>query len=417
MKNKLTSILVLTSLLFSLFLINFVSANNEQLSVTLQSQSPDPVEPGQTVVLKFKVEALGSESSEDAIVKIMPKFPFTIYGDYTEKNIGKLRASSTGADAEIVEFKLKVDENAVEGEVGIDLIVSMGEVDIVYTNDELTIDIQTQDAVLDITSIISEPKQIAPGQDATVKIMVKNLADSLLKDIKFKLDFDDDDIPLAPYQSSSERRIASLKTNYQNSLEFRIIADPSATPGLYKVPLTITYNDEKGNAYSVSDLLAITVGEVPDVKIYIKKSDVLQDNSAGKVTLELANAGSSNIKYMELYLLPSEDYKLVSTTDYFYLGDVDSDDTESEEINIFINNGVDKLNLPIQIKYYDANNKEFQQTVDLEMELYSSSKLKKYGVLESSNTWMFLVLIILAIGGYIYYKKFYKKNQSKNRSK
>jgi hypothetical protein len=411
MKNKLTSIFVLISLLLSLFLINFVSATGEQISVTLQSQSPDPVEPGQTVVLKFKVENSGQESTKDTIVKIVPKFPFTIYGDEAEKNIGKLRASSTGADSEIVEFKLKVDENAVEGEVGIDLIVSMGDVGRAYTNGELTIDIQTQDAVLDITSITSEPKQIAPGQNAIIKIMVKNLADSLLKDIKFKLDFSGADIPLAPYQSSSERRVANLKTNYQNSLEFNIIADPSATPGLYKVPLNITYNDEKGNAYSVSDILAITVGEVPDVKIYIKKSDVLQDNNAGKVTIELANAGSSNVKYMELYLLPSEDYTLVSTTDYFYLGDVDSDDTESEEINIFINNGVDKLNLPIQIKYYDANNKEFQQTVDLEMELYSSSKLKKYGVVESSNTWMFFVLIILAIGGYVYYKKFYKKKK------
>ena len=409
MKSKILSVIILLSLLFSLLLVD--SATATEVSVTLQSQSPDPVEPGQTVVLKFKIENTGKESSDDVIVKVMPKFPFTIYGDETEKNIGKLRASSTGADSEIVEFKLKVDENAVEGEVGIDLIAYVGEAGYAYTNGELTVDIQTQDAVLDITSITSDPKQIAPGQDAKITIMVKNLADSLLKDIKFKLDFDDDDIPLAPYQSSSERRVASLKTNYQDSLSFRIIADPSATPGLYKVPLTITYNDEKGNAYSVSDILAITVGEVPDVKVYIKKSDVLQDNSAGKITLELANAGSSNVKYLELYLLPSEDYKLVSTTDYFYLGDVDSDDTESEEIDVFIKNGVDMLNMPVQIKYYDANNKEFQQTIDLKMELYSASKLKKYGVLESSNTWMFFVLIILAIGGYVYYKKFYKKKK------
>ncbi len=411
MKSKILSVIVLLSLLFSLLLVDSVIALGEQISVTLQSQSPDPVEPGQTVTLKFKIENSGQESSEDTIVKIMPQFPFTIYGDKTEKNIGKLRASSTGADAEIVKFKLKVDENAVEGEMGIDLVVFMGEAGRAYTNGELTVDVQTQDALLDITSITSDPKQIAPGQDAKVTIMIKNLADSLLKDIKFKLDFDDDNIPLAPYQSSSERRISSLNTNYQDSLSFIIIASPDATPGLYKVPLTITYNDEKGNSYSVSDILAITVGEVPDVKVYIKKSDVLQDNSAGKITLEIANAGSSNIKYMELYMLPSEDYKLVSTTNYFYLGDVDSDDTESEEINIFINNGVDSVSMPIQIKYYDANNKEFQQTIDLEMELYSSSKLKKYGVVESSNSWMFFVLIILAIGGYIYYKKFYKKKK------
>jgi hypothetical protein len=411
MKNRSTNIIVLFSLLLSLFLVSSVGAIGEQISVTLQSQSPDPVEPGQLVTLKFKVENIGKESTEDIIVKITPKFPFTIYGDVAEKNLGKLRASSTGADAEIVEFKLKIDEAAVEGEVGVDLNVYIGDAGIAYTNDELTVDIQTHDAILDITSITSEPKQISPGQNAKVTIMVKNLADSLLKDIKFKLDFSGATIPLAPYQSSSERRISNLKTNFQNSLDFQVIADPSATPGLYKIPLNITYNDEKGNAYSISDILALTIGETPDVKVYIKKSAVLQDNTAGKVTLELANAGSSNVKYMELYLLPSDDYKLVSTTDYFYLGDVDSDDTESEEIDIFINRGVDTLTMPVQIKYYDANNKEFQQTVDLEMELYSSSQLKKYGVLESSNTWIFFVIILLGVGGWIYYKKYYKKNR------
>jgi hypothetical protein len=411
MRNKFTTIFVLMSLVISMFMLSSVIANGEQITVTLQSQSPDPVEPGQIVTLKFKLENSGEQSSEDVIVELREEFPFTLYSGESEKNIGKLRASSTGADAEIVEFKVKIDDNAVEGEAGVDLIIHLGEAGIAYTNNELTVDIQTHDAVLDITSITFDPKQIAPGQDAKVSIMVKNLADSLLKDVKFKLDFDDDNIPLAPYQSSSERRISSLKTGYQNSLEFRIIADPSATPGLYKVPLTITYNDEKGNAYSVSDILALTVGEVPDIKVYIKKSDVLSDNSAGKVTLEIANAGSSDVKYMELYMLPSEDYQLVSTTDYFYLGDVDSDDTESEEINVFINKGIDALSMPIQIKYYDANNKEFQQTLDLEMDLYSSFKLKKYGVVESSNSWMFFVLIILAIGGYIYYKKVYKKKK------
>jgi len=413
MMKKLQFILFVLSILIVSSLNGFAvtPGSSPQISVTLYSQSPDPVEPGQIVTLKFKVENEGKETTQDVILKLHPNFPFTLYGSSAEKNIGKLRASSTGADAEIVEFKVKVDENAVEGDTEIELLVQIGESAIAYTNNELMVTIQTHDAVLDITSISSNPKQIAPGQDAKVSIMVKNQADSVLKDVKFKLDFDSDTLPLAPYQSSSERRIALLKSGYQNSLEFQIIADPEAAPGLYKVPLTITYNDELGTSYSVSDVLALTVGEVPNLNVYLKKSTVLQSGMAGKVTIEIANAGGSDVKYLELKLLPSEYYTLVSTSDYFYLGDIDADDTGSEDVDIFINKNVETLKIPVLIKYYDANNKPFQQTLDLQMYLYSSSELKKFGVLQSSNSWMYLLIIILAIGGYVYYKRFYKKKK------
>jgi hypothetical protein len=173
--------------------------------------------------------------------------------------------------------------------------------------------------------------------------------------------------------------------------------------------LNITYNDEKGNEYLVEDILAITIGEVPKIKAYIKKSSVLQSGKDGKITLEIANSGSSDIKYLELQLLPSDDYQLVTTTDYFYLGDVDSDDTESEEIDVYINKKIDSLNVPVTLDYYDANNKQYQQQFDLKMELYSASELVKFGVLEKNNSWVYFLLFILVVVGFILYRS-YKKD-------
>jgi hypothetical protein len=392
-----------------------LSANTaySEISATLLSQTPDPVEPGQVVKVKFKIENDGVQTTKDVIVKLLPKSPFTIYNDVNEKNIGKLKASSTGADAVVVEFRIKVDEQAVEEETELELMVQVGEGAISYTDEDFMIDIQTHDAVLDITSITYEPEQIAPGENAEIYVQVKNLADSLLKDVRFKLDLSDPMLPLAPYQSSSERRISQLKSNYQSSLSFNIIADPEATPGLFKVPLNITYNDEKGNSYSVDDVLAITVGEKPKIKAYVKKSTVHKTKEEGKITLEIANSGSSDIKYLEMYVLDSEDYELISTTDYYYLGDVDSDDTESEEIDVYINKKVKILHLPLMLKYYDANNKPYQQQFDLEMPLYSSSELKRFGLVESGNGWTYIIIILLGIGGYVYYRRYKKKKDNK----
>ena len=64
------------------------------------------------------------------------------------------------------------------------------------------------------------------------------------------------------------------------------------------------------------------------------------------------------------------------------------------------------------LKYTDANNKPFQQQFDLEMNLYSSSQLKKFGVLETSNSLSYLLFIILIVVGIILYRN-YKKDPEK----
>ena len=403
-------------LILLVFLISLISVNSladvSDIDVTLVSQTPDPVEPGQTVEVRFKIENNGEESSNDAIITINPKFPLSLYKDTAKKNLGKLRASSTGADAEYVKFTLKVDEEAVEEDTELELEVNLGTNSITFIDNQFTIDIQTNDAVLDITSIIFDPKQIAPGESAKATIVVKNLADSLLKDIKFKLDFSSSTLPLAPFQSSSERRIDNLKTGFQDSMTFNIIADPSATPGLYKIPLNVTYSDEKGNDYVVEDILAVSLGDVPKLKPFIKKTTVQSSKKPGTITIGIANTGTTNVKFVELFFLESEDYKLVSPSDYYYIGDIDSDDTESEEINVYINKKQDVLKIPVKLQYVDANNKPFQQQFDLTFNLYSTSELKKFGVIESSNTNLFIIIIIILGGLYYYYYRNYKK---KNR--
>lgn len=412
---KKRGFLVLSLLIMAIFSVSLVSAisySAPHITATLMSQDPDPVEPGQIVTIKLKIENDGTETNKDVIVKLLPKFPFTLYGTSAEKNLGKLRASSTGADAEIVEFKLKVDESAVEEDAELELQIQTGDTSVSYTNNEIMVDIQTHDAVLAITSITSEPASIAPGGTAKITIMVKNTADSLLKDIKFKLDMSSSALPLAPYQSSSERRISQLQTNYQQTMTFNIIAKPDATSGLYKIPLNISYSDEQGTDYTQTDTLAMLIGEIPKVSLYLKKSTLLGAKSVGKITLEVANAGSTDIKFVELTLKPSEDYQLVTTHNYFYLGNIASDDTQSEEIDIYLNKDFEKdgkAKIPVHLKYADANNKIYQQDSELELNIYSSSELKKFGLVSGSSAWVYVLAVILVLLGIFLYRR-YRKN-------
>ncbi len=409
MKKILLLFFILAVTVASIQAIN--TPSSPRINVTFVSQSPDPVEPGQIVTIKFKIENEGTETTNDAIVRILPKYPFTIYNDVAEKNIGKLRASTTGADAIDIEFKLKIDSSAVEQETELELEIQVGEGKVSYTNNEFEIDIQTQDAVLDIKSITFEPSQIKPGETGRISLTVRNLADSLLKDIKVKLDFTSATLPLAPYQSSSERILPQLDSNFQDTLLYDVIATPDATPGLHKVPINITYYDEDGKFYAINDIIAVQIGDQPKIRAFLRKTSSLEAGSNTKVTLSLANAGASDLKFVEVTLLASESYELLGSSRYFYIGDVDTDDTESEELELFIHPDQEILTLPLKVEFLDANNHPFVQEFNLELPLFEHSELKQYGVVQSSNAGLIIVLLLLGGAGFYLYRKYRKKQK------
>lgn len=382
-----------------------VTADPLQLSATLVSQSPSPVEPGEIVTVKIQVENDGAATNQDVIVRLAPEHPLTLYRGSLEKNLGKLPAAVTGGDAREATFYLRVAEDAVEQNVPLNVYLDVGEGSLAYINDEFTIDVETRDAVLSITKVKFTPEQVPPGETATMEVTVKNFGDSLLRDLRFKLDLDDVALPLAPYQSSSEQRLSLLEGNYQDTIAFTLIADPAATTGLYKVPLQISYTDERGNPQSVTELLAVKVGETPKLRVYVRKSTVQKAGEQGIVTIGLANAGTTDIKFLEMTVQPSESYDLVSPSNYFYIGDVDSDDTESEDIHLFIDSDAEELSLPLEISYYDANNRQFTQQVTIPLALFSGGELKRYGLVESSNGWIFFVILLLAGGGFWWWRR------------
>ena len=407
---KRVGILITIILLCSISSISSLAATGPDISATIISQSPDPVEPGQVVKVKFEIENTGDDSLNDVTATLLSQYPFSLYGDLAEYRIGKLR-NTAGGDKVVIEYNLKVDEAAVEGEHTVKLQIQEGTSIIIF--EDLVIDVQTHDASLEISTVEITPEYIAPGESAQVDIMIRNLADSLLKDIIFNLDFDDDDLPLAPYKSSSEKRVGQLETNFQKTLAFTVIAEPNAVQGIYKVPLTITYNDERGKAYNISDVLALQIGKIPDLKIHVTKATLHSAKETGTVTIEIANTGVSDVKYVELELIESEEYRLISPTNYFYIGDIDSDDTETEEISLYINQKANEANIPVRMTYSDGNNMEYDRIVSLSIPLYSSRELKKFGLVEKDRSAITYIIILLLLGGGAYYYKKKKKDTKK----
>ncbi len=412
MKNKtILSLLLLSIVILSLNIVHAQTQFAAHLNISLLNQDPDPVEPGNYVDLRFKIENNGDEGVEDIILELIPEYPFSLEpGISTQKDIGSMRAHQVGVEGIIVKYRVRVDEKAIEGNNPIKLKYLLKK----YATDpgtwielpEFFIDIRSADAILEVASVDFD--KIVPGTASIVNINFKNLADSLLKSIRVKLDFTG--LPFAPIGSSNEKTILQLNAHEEKILDFTIMAEPDAESKVYKVPLNLVYQDNTGTKYNRTYTIGLIIGDEPDLSVILDQSEILKTGQAGKISIKFVNKGVTDIKFLNVKLKASKDYEIISY-DEMYVGNVDSDDYETADFNIYVNRfRKSPVDLLVSLDYKDANNNDYHKDLTLKLVLYSSSEIKKFG-LKKGNGFGGLFIFILIVGGGIYW--YWRKRKKK----
>ncbi|MFH1642910.1 MAG: COG1361 S-layer family protein [Nanoarchaeota archaeon] len=398
---------------------------NTYIDVTLVNQIPDPVEPGQYIELRFKFENWGSDVAQDISVELLPKYPFSLEpGESAIKNIGSLQGRQVDNTGIIVKYRLKVDENAVEGENEIELrfkINNKGYTSSWEKHDPFTINIQTHDAIISVESVESEPKEFAPGGEGVVSIKIKNMADSVLKEIRAKLEVSltkttttsiiTTEYPFSPIGSTNEKTITILDPGKETDFKFNLIADPNAEANVYKVPLSLIYSDELGKNYSKQLIISLVIGEEPDLAVNFEESTITAPKTKGTVSIKFINKGTNNIKFCYVTLLEDNGYSILSTENV-YIGNIDSDDYETVDFDLYINSEED-IFLPLTVEYKDANNKDYKKNIKIPLKIYSSEDAKKYGIVQSNSKVGIMIVILIVITGLFFYWRIRKKKKVK----
>jgi len=164
-------------LLICIFLIGLVSATevnyNESASHFVQIQQlkyePYPVNPGEYFDLWIKVQYAGNALPQDTIFELKPEYPFSL-----DSNENPVRSyGSLSGNSIVLNYRVRVDENAVEGtnELKLDYN-SMGNT---YTK---VFDIQVTNAQTDFDLVVQE----STGTEVSLAIanIGKNTANSLI---------------------------------------------------------------------------------------------------------------------------------------------------------------------------------------------------------------------------------------------
>lgn len=414
---KLVDRIIVLIFMFSLVagIVSAAAVSAPDFQVTLEEQNPDPVEPGEVVTLELKIENDGTETTEDVIIKIDPKYPFTLYDSSNSQNIGRMR---NGEVVTSVDFRLLVDDLAAQGDAEVAIFV--GEENSGKMQEfVLNIDIETRDAVLDISAIEIIPKRVAPGQEFDLLVTLSNEADSLLQSIYATVNTTSGGA-VASYFSSSEKVISSMSSGEKITLQYKLLVDPSYEHGLYRIPFSLDYEDRNGNSYSTTEHFSLFVVDESTIDLQVRNSVIWDEDRSGKVTFELANLGQGELKAVQLEILENNNYKLLSSQNRFYIGNVDSDDTETEEVQLAIlNSELEEVEIKVLLSYMDALNTEFKEEISLNLPIYTKDEAIELGITEKESSFGLIVMIIVALVIALwYYRKNMKgkKNSSNKKS-
>lgn len=406
--NNITKIITLFILLF--LGISSVSAA-AVLNVVLSNQNPDPVSPGNFVFLNVKVSNIGSDDINNAKLEFVENSNFKLaQGEKSLKEIGIIPAYSAGESSSsfyIGKYKVYVEPKTPQGLNTIKVKVKTPS-----NNYEYEFDVLVQEANPTLTISDLKVDEIEAGSSGNLDITLENSNSAVLNDIVLTLNLNDVEGKILTTKTGSNQLVlGNLNSNEKKNAKFELVVNPQASAQPILLPITISYEDSLGNKYTQDLSASIKVDSIPQISFNLDSQDIYTTGS-GKITFAIANPGTSTVKGVQVEILDSEDYELISG-DYQYVGNLNPDDFQTIQSEIYIKNS-NSATLKVKLSYSDSYNNKKEEMLNIPLKIYTKEELKQLGLSGATNSassatsyvvWLLIVVIIFFVGRRFGYKK------------
>ncbi len=374
------------------------------IEMRLLKHEPSPAEPGAYAdVWATIANPRGGATATNLECRVEDRAPFSVDSEENrEKDLGNL---PPGYESN-VKWRIRVDEDAVPGNNLLDITCQHDN----YPSLTLEADVYVQptEAVLSIDR--AEVPVMVPGQQANLNIKLKNLAAISVKEVSVKLDFDE--LSFAPVGSTGEKQLSIISGRGEETVSFTLITYPDAQPGVYKIPVTLSYYDRLGKEYEKEDVLGVIVDAETDLHVNVEESDLYKSASSGRVSLEIVNRGLEDVKFLSVKVLAGEGYEVTGASEV-YVGELSSDDYSGVDFRVYAEAGASQqMPFKLELSYTDAFNQQKIEEVTVNVPLYSDEELARLGITPVAGMDMVTVAIaaiILVYAAYWLYKRFKKK--------
>ena len=144
------------------------------------------------------------------------------------------------------------------------------------------------------------------------------MGNSPLRDLTFY--WENTDNIVLPVGSDNTKYIKYIEIGNSSNLEYQVIADTNAQPGLYKLNLHLSYQDSLSNqTKTINTIAGIYVGGGTDFDV------AFSDNSNGQMSFSVANIGSNPANSVSV-MIPDQPSWSVSGSNSVIIGNLNKGD-------------------------------------------------------------------------------------------
>jgi hypothetical protein len=418
--------------------------NSATVQVSVTNQSPDAARPGEPIELTLSVQNIGNNDLKDIKVALNPEYPFSkLSGEDLEKSISYLNARQDDDDAGVLKLKLMTDANASEGTYDLDIVTTCksgsGSSERTYTTTK-TVQLEVQGK--EYAQVVTVSKaDIDIAKEEPLEFIVTNTGTSPLKNLVFS--WTDPKGVVLPVYSDNTKHIKYLEAGQSVKVDYTVMADVSATPGLYTLNVNLSYENSDSNSKNIQTAAGLFVGGTTDFDVSFSES------SAGETSFSIANVGN-NIAYAVKVSIPDQDGYKVSGSSSTIVGNLEKGDYTIASFDVSNSQGGAGGNttgngpgtpsdssqagandassnsigssdpLKVQIEYTDAKGERETVIKEVDLETTASGNMtaqESRGPGNKSNGFgahlSYIVILALAGGLFVYRKKIQEKLQKR----
>lgn len=401
-------------------------SDSDAIFIDLINQNPDPAIVGDVVEIYLGIENIGGESVNNLVVELELEYPFSlVQGESAVRKISTINAYQNEDNMKIISYKIKVDDNAAADSH--DLNIRYYEQGGSFTKeDSVTIDVRGK-IMAEIIKI--DKTSLVPGKQTSLKYTINNVGNAPLKDLTFS--WLNDDKVILPVGSDNAKHIKYIDIGDSVELEYLVLADPNAEPGLYELQLYLTYTDSiTGEESEISTIAGVNVGGGTDFEVAFSES------SSGGTSFSVANIGSNPANSVSV-VVPKQSGWQVSGSNSMIIGNLNKGDYTIASFNLestlqylIVDEGDSKeptsqrsdtqesTGLKIQIAYTDTVGERniIEKTVELSPQSINSDTVPRVpgsrGIPQddgvSNNTWYIVGFVVLILG-VVFYRKYQQR--------
>jgi len=380
----------ITLLLALLIATIAVSATNAEVKASILRYEPAPAEQGNPVDIWVQLQNFGTQADHVAL-KFIPTYPFSLpTGEDAEIDAGSIAATEN----KVVKFTVFVDAGAPNGDRNITFQYKFS-ANNEWTKLETPISIQTQNAVLLIDNYKVTPSPIIPGQSAKVELTLRNPGKIGIKNVDVSLDAGN----FSTLGSGAKKRIDYIAAKETETISFQIASDTSTAIKIYNIPVSLSYQDERNKQYSDTAKISLVVNAQPELFVMVDKTDFASKQEPGKVTLKIINKGVVNLKYVNVRLVQTDQYDVLSPSLDSYVGNLDSDDFETTDFTL--KPLVLDPHLIVQVDFKDPYNVDFSKQYELPLRIITPEDLGK----KNYHVGGIVAVIVVLLAGIYFWRR------------